>query len=170
MPDAGDLVKPKCYDVKGDNMQRSLFRAEIMNKLAMKRCKSGFTLVEILVVMVMIALLASLVGPRLFSKVGKGKQSSAKAQIELLGQALDLFRLDVDRYPTTQEGLNALVVNPGIDKWDGPYSKKGIPDDPWGKPYHYVSPGTHGDYDLFTYGKDDSQGGDGEDKDILSWE
>ncbi|MGB5157439.1 type II secretion system major pseudopilin GspG [Desulfobacterium sp. N47] len=151
-------------------MKKSRSRAGIFSKLSIIKSKNGFTLVEMLVVMVMIALLASLVGPRLFSKVGKGKQSSAKAQIELLGQALDLFRLDVDRYPTTQEGLKALIENPGNEKWDGPYPKKGIPDDPWGKPYHYISPGTHGDYDLFTYGRDDAPGGDGEDKDVFSWE
>ncbi|RPJ12941.1 MAG: type II secretion system protein GspG, partial [Desulfobacteraceae bacterium] len=127
-------------------------------------------LVEIIVVMVMIALLAALVGPRLFSKVGKGKQSAVAAQIELLGQALDLFRLDTGRYPTTQEGLNALVVNPGIENWDGPYPKKGIPNDSWGKPYHYLSPGAKGEYELFSYGRDGSPGGEGEDKDVFSWE
>ena len=132
--------------------------------------RRGFTLVELLVVMVMIALLAALVGPRLFPKVGKGKQSAAKAQIELFGQALDQFRLDAGRYPNTQEGLNALMTNPGIEKWDGPYLKKSLPQDPWGKPYHYQCPGTHGEYDLFSYGRDGSPGGDGEDKDVVSWE
>jgi general secretion pathway protein G len=130
----------------------------------------GFTLVELLVVMAIIALLASLVGPKLFPKLGKGKQAAAKAQIELLGQAMDQLRLDVGRYPTTQEGLNALQVNPGIPNWDGPYLKKGLPNDPWGKPYNYQSPGTHGEYDLFSYGRDGSPGGEGEDKDITSWE
>jgi len=120
--------------------------------------------------MVMIALLAALVGPRLFPKVGKGKQSAAKAQIELFGQALDQFRLDAGRYPTTQEGLSALVNNTGIAKWDGPYLKKGVPNDPWDKQYHYQCPGNHGDYDLFSYGRDGSPGGDGEDKDVNSWE
>lgn len=143
---------------------------DMINTKSRLRSSRGFTLVEIIVVMVMIALLASLVGPRLFSKVGKGKQSAAKAQIELLGQALDLFRLDISRYPTTQEGLNALVVNPGLENWDGPYPKKGIPNDPWGKPYHYLSPGTHGEYELFCYGRDGSPGGEGEDKDVSSWE
>ena len=95
--------------------------------------QKGFTLVEMLVVMMILALLAALVGPRLFPKLGKGKQAAAKAQIELLGQALDHFRLDVGRYPTTQEGLNTLMVNPGIDNWDGPYLKKEVPADPWGK-------------------------------------
>jgi general secretion pathway protein G len=129
----------------------------------------GFTLVEMLVVMVIISLIAALVGPRLFPKLGKGKQSAARAQIELLGQGLDHFRLDVGRHPTTQEGLNALMVNPGIDNWDGPYLKKDTPIDPWGKPYQYQCPGTHGDYDLFSYGRDGAPGGEGEDQDVVSW-
>ncbi len=132
--------------------------------------KKGFTLVELLVVMVIIGLLAALVGPRLFPKLGKGKQSAAKAQIELLGQALDQLRLDIGRYPTTQEGLNALITNPGIDNWEGPYLKKQLPNDPWGKPYMYQSPGTHGEYDLVSYGRDGVQGGEGEDKDVNSWD
>ncbi len=132
--------------------------------------KKGFTLVELLVVMAIVAMLAALVGPRLFPKLGKGKQSAAKAQIELLGQALDQLKLDTGRYPTTQEGLNALMTNPGIDNWEGPYLKKAVPNDPWGKPYTYQSPGTHGEYDLSSYGKDGSPGGDGEDKDVNSWE
>ena len=134
------------------------------------RGKSGFTLVELLVVMAIIALLAALVGPKLFPKLGKGKQSAAKAQIELIGQALDQLRLDVGRYPTTQEGLNALMVNLGIDNWEGPYLKKALPPDPWGKPYQYACPGTHGEYDLFSYGRDGNPGGEGEDKDVASWE
>ncbi len=130
----------------------------------------GFTLVELLVVMVIIGLLAALVGPKLFPKLGKGKQSAAKAQIELLGQALDHMRLDTGRYPTTQEGLNALVSNPGIDNWEGPYLAKGLPNDPWKKPYLYQCPGAHGEYDLCSYGRDGVQGGEGEDKDVASWE
>ncbi|HVN96479.1 MAG TPA: type II secretion system major pseudopilin GspG, partial [Syntrophorhabdaceae bacterium] len=117
-----------------------------------------------------VGLLAALVGPKLFPNLGKGKQAAAKAQIELLGQALDQFRLDTGRYPTTQEGLNALVTNPGVDKWDGPYLKKALPDDPWGKPYNYQAPGTHGEYDLFSYGSDGAPGGDKEAKDVTSWE
>ena len=135
-----------------------------------RRGRKGFTLIELLVVMAIIALLAALVGPRLFPKLGKGKQSAAKAQIELLGQALDQFRLDVGRYPTTQEGLNALAANPGAEKWEGPYLKKGLPADPWDRPYQYQSPGTHGEYDLWSFGRDGQPGGDGEDKDVTSWE
>ena len=135
-----------------------------------RKDKKGFTLIELLVVMAIIALLAALVGPRLFPKLGKGKQSAAKAQIELLGQALDQFRLDVGRYPTTQEGLNALAANPGVEKWEGPYLKKSLPADPWDKPYQYQQPGSHGEYDLWSYGRDGQPGGDGEDKDVTSWE
>jgi general secretion pathway protein G len=134
------------------------------------RTQSGFTLVELLIVMVIIGMLAALVFPRLIPKVGKGKQSAAKAQIELLGQALDQMKLDTGKYPTTSEGLNALVVNPGVPNWDGSYLKKAVPNDPWGRPYHYESPGSHGDYDLFTYGADGSAGGEDENKDIGSWE
>jgi general secretion pathway protein G len=132
--------------------------------------KRGFTLIELLVVMVILALLAALVGPKLFTKVGKGKQSAAKTQIELLGQALDSYRLDTGHYPSTSEGLNALVTNTGATGWDGPYLKKALPNDPWGKPYQYQSPGTHGEYDLFSYGADGAPGGEGENKDVASWE
>ncbi len=130
----------------------------------------GITLIELLVVMVIIGLLAALVGPRVFSKLGKSKQGAAKTQIELLGQALDQFRLDTGRYPTTSEGLEALQADPGIDDWDGPYLKKAVPLDPWKKPYRYESPGTHGDYDMVSYGADGAEGGEGEKRDVLSWE
>lgn len=137
-----------------------------------KRIKNrqGFTLIELLVVMVILGLLAALVGPRLFGHVGAANQKAAKTQIEMLGQALDAFRLDVGRYPTTSEGLNALVTNPGVEGWNGPYLKKGLPNDPWKKPYMYESPGQHGDYDLVSYGADGAPGGEGENKDINSWE
>ena len=131
----------------------------------------GFTLIELLVVMVIIGLLAALVGPKLFPRLGKGKQSAAKAQIELLGQALDQFRLDTGRYPTTSEGLEALLQDPGVEGWDGPYLRKSvIPRDPWNRPYIYQSPGSHGEYDLYSYGRDGSPGGEGEDSDVTSWQ
>lgn len=132
--------------------------------------KRGFTLVEILVVIIIIGLLAALVGPRLFGKVGVAKQKAAKAQIELFGTALDAFRLDVGRYPTTEEGLKALREKPpGVEKWDGPYLPKEIPLDPWGRAYVYRSPGEHGEYDLISYGRDGVEGGQGEDEDIVNW-
>jgi general secretion pathway protein G len=131
----------------------------------------GFTLIELLVVMTILGLLIAIVGPNIWNKLSKGKQTAAKTQVETFGQALDSFRLDVGRYPTTTEGLNALITDPGVDKWDGPYLKKGIvPNDPWNRPYQYQSPGAHGDYDLFSYGLDGTQGGDGENKDVNSWE
>lgn len=134
------------------------------------RSNKGFTLVELLVVMVIIGLLAALVAPKIFPKLGKGKQAAAKAQIELIGQALDHYRLDTGSYPTTEQGLNALITNPGVERWQGPYLKKGVPLDPWGKPYIYQYPGTHGDYDLYSYGRDGKPGGDGEDEDVVSWQ
>lgn len=130
----------------------------------------GFTLVELLVVMVIIGLLATLVAPGLFKQFGKGQHEAAKAQVASLEQALDKFRLDTGRYPTGQEGLNSLVTNPGIEKWDGPYAKSSLLLDPWKKPYQYQSPGQHGEYDLFSYGRDGNPGGEGQDKDITSWE
>ncbi len=142
-----------------------------MKRIWIKRGERGFTLIELLVVMVIVGLLAALVGPKLFPKLGKGKQAAAKAQITLLEQALDQFRLDTGRYPTTQEGLNALTANTtGVENWDGPYLKKALPNDPWGKPYNYQCPGTHGEYDLFSYGRDGALGGEGEDKDVTNWE
>jgi general secretion pathway protein G len=131
----------------------------------------GFTLAELMVVVLIIGLLAGLVLPRIISKAGKGRTAAAKAQIEILEQALDSFRLDTGRYPSTQEGLIALIQNPGADGWQGPYLKKSIiPKDPWNRPYVYQSPGQHGEYDLASYGKDGTPGGEGEDADITSWE
>ncbi len=134
--------------------------------------KKGFTLIELLVVMVIIGLLASLVAPKLFNKLGSSKIKAAKAQIEMIGTALDAFRLDVGRYPTTQEGLQVLWKNPGnIKKWDGPYLPKPVLADPWGNPYIYKSPGADGKpYDLESLGADGKTGGTGEDKDISIWD
>ncbi len=129
----------------------------------------GFTLIEILVVMVILGLLVALVGPKLFGHIGKSKLKAAQAQIELFGTALDSLRLEVGRYPTTDEGINALREDPGLDRWDGPYLKKQLPLDPWNNPYVYTSPGDHGEYDLVSYGADSSPGGEGEDRDVVSW-
>ncbi|MGA2465687.1 MAG: type II secretion system major pseudopilin GspG [Thermodesulfobacteriota bacterium] len=135
-----------------------------------RRRERGFTLVEILVVMIIIGLLAALVGPKLFGKVSGAKLKAAKAQIELFGTALDTFRLDVGRYPTTEEGLKALREKPsGAEGWQGPYLPKEIPADPWSRAYVYRSPGEHYDYDLISYGLDGVEGGEGENQDVVSW-
>jgi general secretion pathway protein G len=132
----------------------------------------GFTLLELLVVMVIIGLLAGFVAPRYFAQVGKSQVKVALAQIDALDKALDHFRLDVGRYPTTEEGLQALVAQPSGEakNWAGPYLKKGVPADPWGRPYLYQFPGTRGgDFDLQSYGKDGRPGGTGEDADISNY-
>lgn len=142
-----------------------------MNEKRRQHREHGFTLIELLIVMIIIGLLASLVGPKLFQKVGGAKQKTAKAQIELIGTALDSYRLDVGVYPTTEQGLEALREEPsGVENWDGPYLPKDVPLDPWNKPYTYKSPGDHGDYDLLSYGFDGQPGGEDEDADIKSWE
>jgi general secretion pathway protein G len=130
----------------------------------------GFTLLELLVVMVIIGMLAGFVGPRYFSQVGKSQSKLAAAQIDALEKALDQFRLDVDRYPTTEEGLAALQqAPPGVTGWLGPYLKKTVPLDPWGRPFVYREPGEHGEIDLYSYGKDGRPGGTGVDADITNW-
>ncbi len=134
------------------------------------RNSRGFTLIELMVVIIILGLLAALVAPKMFGRVGEAKQKSTKAQIELFGTALDSLRLDVGRYPTTSEGLQALRAQPsGMDKWNGPYLPKEIPLDPWGNPYYYQSPGNHFDYDLYSFGADNAEGGEGEDEDVVSW-
>jgi len=133
--------------------------------------QAGFTLIEMIIVVVIIGLLAGLVAPQFMKQQGRAETKTARAQIELFGTALDTFRLDVGRYPTSQEGLAALMQKPGgADRWDGPYLKKDLPPDPWGKPYVYKSPGEHGPYDIISYGADGVPGGDGDNRDINSWE
>ena len=135
------------------------------------RGEGGFTLIEILVVITIIAMIMSLVGPRVLNYLGESKVKAAKIQIQSFGSALDLFNLDTGRYPNTGEGLNALVQSPGsIQSWNGPYLKGGVvPNDPWGKPYVYRSPGEHGPYDIMSYGADGQEGGNGTAADIVSW-
>ncbi len=132
---------------------------------------AGFTLIELIVVVVIIGLLAGLVLPQFIRQEEKAKLKATRAQIELLGTALDTFRLDIGRYPTTEEGLQALRQKPAtLDRWDGPYIKKELPEDPWGKPYVYKSPGDHGPYDIISYAADGVPGGEGDNRDITSWE
>lgn len=132
--------------------------------------QAGFSLIEIMIVMIIIGLIASLVGPKMFGQLGKAQQKTAKAQIEMLMTTMDAYRLDVGTYPSTSEGFEALRRNPGHDKWAGPYLAKEIPLDPWNRPYHYQNPGEHGEIDIFSYGRDDRPGGDGENTDVVSWE
>ena len=130
---------------------------------------AGFTLLELLVVVVIIGLLAGFVAPRYFGQVGKSEVNVAKAQLDALEKALDQFRLDTGGYPNAEVGLKALVERPtNVPKWNGPYLRKAIPLDPWGKPYVYRVPGEKGDFDLISYGKDGQPGGSGENADITN--
>ncbi len=131
----------------------------------------GFTLLEILVVLVILGLLAGLVGPRVLKHLGSSKTKTAMLQIEELGAALDLYRLEVGSYPSSEQSLEALIERPeGATSWNGPYLKKNVIRlDPWGQAYHYKYPGENGEYDLYSLGADNSEGGEGENSDILSW-
>jgi general secretion pathway protein G len=132
----------------------------------------GMTLIEILVVLTLIGIVMGIVGGNYLGQGEKAKAKAAKIEIEQIGQTLDLFRLEVGRYPTTQEGLQALITAPsGVPNWNGPYWKKStLPKDPWTNEYKYASPGQHGGYDLWSYGADGKEGGEGINKDITSWE
>lgn len=133
--------------------------------------EGGFTLIELLVVLVILGLLAALVGPTLVKHLKPAKRTVAAAQIEEFASALDGYYVDVGRYPSTEEGLQALREKPvGAKSWKGPYLKKEIPDDPWGGPFIYRCPGQHGAYDLLSYGADGKEGGEGENADVTSWE
>lgn len=130
----------------------------------------GITLIELLVVMVIIAMFATIVGQRLFRNVEKARQTTAKAQINEFESVLDAYKLDVGRYPSTEEGLQSLRAKPGnADRWDGPYLKKDVPMDPWQHPYVYRFPGQHGEYDLYSFGADGQEGGDGDNADVTNW-
>ncbi len=130
----------------------------------------GFTLLELLVVMVIVGLLAAYVGPKYFTQIGKSEVKTTRAQMVGLEKALAQFRLDVGSYPSTEQGLKALITKPNnLTKWDGPYLDKALPPDPWGHPYAYKAPGEHGEFDLASMGRDGRPGGDGLDADITNW-
>lgn len=134
--------------------------------------ETGFTLLELLVVLAIVGMLAGLVGPTVLGYLSGAKSDTARLQIQDLGAALDLYYLDVGRYPSTEEGLKALIeAPPGAGRWNGPYLRKRvIPEDPWGNAYHYRAPGEHGAFDLYSLGSDNAPGGEGEARDIVSWE
>jgi len=131
---------------------------------------AGFTLLELLVVMVIIGLLVGYVGPKYFSQVGKSEVKAARAQIDALEKALDQYRLDTGHYPSSEQGLTALNQAPSNEaRWAGPYLKKDVPADPWGRPYLYRQPGEHGEFDLYSLGKDGQAGGEAENADVTNW-
>ncbi len=128
----------------------------------------GFTLLELLVVVTIIGLLAAYVGPKYFSQLGRSEQGIARAQVEAFARALDTYRLEVGRYPTTEEGLNALLLRPAnTAKWNGPYLQKAVPPDPWGRAYMYRAPGANSDFEIVSYGKDGQPGGTGDAADVI---
>ena len=131
---------------------------------------AGFTLLELLVVLVILGLLAGYVAPKYFAQIGKSEVKTAQAQIGALEKALDQYRIDTGHYPNAQQGLAALNAKPADEpRWDGPYLKKAVPNDPWGKPYQYKIPGEHSEVDIFSFGRDGAPGGNGEDADITNW-
>ncbi|SDU36085.1 type II secretion system major pseudopilin GspG [Halopseudomonas salegens] len=138
---------------------------------ARKRRQRGFTLIELLVVLVILGLLMSIVGPRVMKYVSSSRGDTARIQVEELASALDMYYLEVGRYPSQEQGLEALIeAPPGVESWAGPYLRKStIPDDPWGNAYNYRFPGQHGPFDLYSLGADGQPGGEGENADIESW-
>lgn len=164
----GDSAGPACWN-HGIFSYRALRLLDVRSPRASTRLR-GFTLVEVLVVVVVIAILASLVGPNIFQHVATARETTARSQIEMLGAALDIYRLHVGRYPTSEEGLAALWEKPASvpSSWRGPYLRKSVPLDPWGNPYLYVSPGAAGTsgYELHSLGRDGREGGEGEDADV----
>jgi general secretion pathway protein G len=144
-----------------------------MNVRRGRRLRAGFTLVEVLVVMIILAILAAVVVPRVVGRTEDARRARAIADIESLGTALDLFKADNGEYPTTEQGLEALrVAPPDVKNWNGPYLKKSVPADPWGNEYVYSEPGEHNpdSYDLYSMGGDGQPGGDGKGTDIANWE
>lgn len=132
--------------------------------------KRGFTLIEIIIVVIILSLLAALIVPRLFQKVEKSKRQITKTQIIMLENAVKMYKLDTGRFPSSEEGLKALLTNPGANNWDGPYLEKGLPKDPWGREFSYICPGKNYAFEISSPGADGNEGGEGENKDITNWE
>jgi general secretion pathway protein G len=142
----------------------------LVKSMAYVNRNRGFTLLELLVVLVILGLLAGYVAPKYFAQVGKSEVKTARAQIEGIEKALDQYRIDVGHYPSNEQGLAALNTKPADEvRWDGPYLKKNLPNDPWGKPYQYRMPGEHSEVDIFSFGRDGQPGGTGEGADIQNW-
>lgn len=150
-------------------MNRSAARSPGVQTRALAHAR-GFTLLELLVVMVIMGLLVGYVGPRYFAQIGKSEVKIAMAQMDAFSKALDQYRLDTGRYPSTEQGLAALVQRPADEpRWAGPYLAKAVPRDPWGNAYVFLMPGEHGEYDLLSHGKDGRPGGEGEGADVSNW-
>lgn len=163
----------RMYYKNNDNKKKIRIRESFLEKI---KSEKGLTLIEILIAIIIIAAFASVVGPELFTQVGKSNQTAAANQIDIFKIALNNYRLDNGRYPSTEQGLEALINEPSIyplpNSWSGPYlEKREIPKDPWGNDYQYENPGTHNShrYDLWSYGKDGREGGSGEDADVTNW-
>lgn len=140
------------------------------HKPTRKQSESGFTLMELLVVLAILGLLMSLVGPQVLNQLGGAKTKTTAIQIKDMEQALEMYKLDVGRFPSNEQGLKALVDKPqGVKGWNGPYLKSAVPQDPWGYDYHYKYPGDRGELDIYSYGQDGSSGGEGEDSDVGNW-
>lgn len=143
----------------------------LYKKQSTNRRAAGFTLMELLVVLAILGLLMGLVGPQVLNQLGGAKVKTAALQIKDIEQAMEMYKLDVGRFPTTDQGLVALVEKPAnAAGWNGPYLKSKVPQDPWKKDYHYKYPGDHGELDIYTYGQNGTPGGDGEDSDVGNWE
>ena len=165
-------LAPFCCSLRGKPRREfSLSRRSARAGKRSRAGEAGFTLIELLVVLVILALLASLVGPRILQYVGSSRTKVAKVQIESLGNSLELFKLDIGRYPSTAEGLQALVTNPSsVPGWSGPYLKNGVlPKDPWGNPYVYRTPGPRTEFEILSLGSDKQPGGTGEAEDVKNW-
>lgn len=145
-----------------------MIRGKLRNTRAGKQ--GGFTLMELLVVLAILGLLMSLVGPQVLNQLGGAKTKTTGIQIKDLEQALEMYKLDVGRYPSSEQGLESLVNKPaGLAGWNGPYLKSDVPVDPWKREYHYKYPGEHAEIDIYSYGQDGSPGGEGEDSDVGNW-